>query len=207
GPMAGSGTRGGDAVTGAAGAPEPNALQRLRARLRARPDTEHEQGILRLVICALGFVYLLPDALAHHDELALYVTTTFVVLALLICVWIAYSTKISPPRRVFAQFVDVTAISTCMLLFGEPAAPMFLLYLWVTLGSGFRFGAAYLLSELAMSMVGFSIVIYANDFWRAHHGLGVGLLIGMFAVSLYVLTLVRRMFDAVARAEAANLAK
>jgi two-component system sensor histidine kinase RpfC len=36
---------------------------------------------------------------------------------------------------------------------------------------------------------------------------GIGLLIGMFAVSLYVLTLVRRMFDALARAEAANLAK
>jgi len=133
----------------------PNALQRLRARLGARPDTEHEQGILRLIICALAFVYLLPDALAHHDDLALYVTTTFVALALVIFLWIAYSRRTSAARRVFAQFVDVTAISTCMLLFGESAAPMFLLYLWVTLGSGFRFGAPYLLSELAMSVVGF----------------------------------------------------
>src|SRR5207344_1329143 len=40
-----------------------------------------------------------------------------------------------------------------------------------------------------------------------HLAVGLGLLIGTFAVSLYVLTLVRRMFDAVARAEAANLAK
>jgi two-component system sensor histidine kinase RpfC len=184
-----------------------SALRRLRARLAARPDTEHEQGILRLVICVLGFLYLLPGALAHHDPFALYVMSSFVVLALLIFLWIAYSTKISPPRRIFAQFIDVTAISTCMLLFGEPAAPLFLLYLWVTLGSGFRFGGAYLLSELAMSVVGFGIVIYANDFWRAHAAVGIGLLIGMFAVSLYVLSLVRRMFDAVARAEAANLAK
>jgi two-component system sensor histidine kinase RpfC len=84
---------------------------------------------------------------------------------------------------------------------------MFLLYLWVTLGSGFRFGPAYLLSELAMSVLGFGIVLYAGGFWRAHLAVGIGLLIGMFAVSLYVLTLVRRMFDAVARAEAANLAK
>src|SRR5947199_3207406 len=35
----------------------------------------------------------------------------------------------------------------------------------------------------------------------------MGLLIGMLAVSMYVLSLVRRLFDAVARAEAANLAK
>jgi len=211
--MAGPGTGGGNLVSAARELPNAGdampegALQRLRARLAARPDTEHEQGILRLVICALAFVYLLPDALAHHDDLALYVTSTFVALALVIFLWIAYSTRISPPRRVFAQFVDVTAISTCMLLFGESAAPMFLLYLWVTLGSGFRFGGPYLLSELAMSVVGFGIVLYANDFWRAHLSLGIGLLIGMFAVSLYVLTLVRRMFDAVARAEAANLAK
>jgi two-component system sensor histidine kinase RpfC len=185
----------------------PSALQRLRARLAARPDTEHEQGILRLVICVLWLIYLLPRALAHHDPFGLYVMSAFVVLAAVILLWIALSTKISPPRRVFAQFIDVLAISTGMLLFGEPAAPLFLVYLWVTLGSGFRFGAAYLLSELAMSVVGFGIVIYASPFWSAHTSVGIGLLIGMLAVSLYVLTLVRRMFDAVARAEAANLAK
>jgi two-component system sensor histidine kinase RpfC len=184
-----------------------NPLRRLRARLATRPDTEHEQGILRLIMCVLCFAYLLPGALVHHDALAILAPSAFVVLALLIFLWIAYSTKISPVRRVFAQFVDITAISTCMLIFGESGAQFFLFYLWVTLGSGFRFGAPYLLSELAMSVVGFGIVIYFNDFWRAHVVMGVGLLIGMVAVSLYVLTLVRRMFDAVARAEAANLAK
>ena len=39
------------------------SLADLRARLAARPDTEHEQGILRLVISSLVFLYLLPDAL------------------------------------------------------------------------------------------------------------------------------------------------
>ena len=37
----------------------PGALGRLRARLKARPDTEHEQGILRLIISSLVFLYLL----------------------------------------------------------------------------------------------------------------------------------------------------
>ncbi len=187
--------------------PPGSALQRLRARLAARPDTEHEQGIVRIIIVALGFLYLLPGALAHDDRFPLFMMSGFVALALVIFLWIAYSTRISPARRVFAQLVDVVMLSTCMLLFGEPAAPLFLIYLWITLGSGFRFGPAYLLSELAMSLAGFGIVIYFSDFWRAHTGLGIGLMVGMFAVSLYVLTLVRRMFDALARAEAANLAK
>ncbi len=196
---------------------EPNAapaaaartgfLADLRARLKARPDTEHEQGILRLVISSLVFLYLLPDALLKQDTLPLYVMGIHLVLAVTIFFSIAYSTEISPARRVFAQFADVAAISWYMAVFGEPAGWLLLLYIWVTLGSGFRFGARYLLSELAMSIVGFGIVLYVNDFWRAHLSLGVGLLLGMTAVSLYVLSLVRRMFDAIARAEAANLAK
>jgi two-component system sensor histidine kinase RpfC len=179
----------------------------LRARLDARPDTEHEQGILRLIITALGFLYLLPDALAYHDVWPLGVMSLHFALALLIFLRIAYSTNISPARRVFAQFADVAAISWYLAFFGEAGAPLFLLYIWVTLGSGFRFGARYLVSELAMSVVGFGAVLYLNSFWRAHAALGVGLLIGLIAVSLYVLSLVRRMFDALARAEAANMAK
>jgi two-component system sensor histidine kinase RpfC len=182
-------------------------IAQLRARLAARPDTEHEQGILRLVISSLVFLYLLPDALLQRDTLPLYVMGMYLVLALIIFFRIAYSTTISPARRVFAQLADVAAISFFMAVFGEPAGWMLLLYIWVTLGSGFRFGARYLLSELGMSVVGFGVVIYVNDFWRAHTALGVGLLLGMTAVSLYVLSLVRRMFDAIARAEAANLAK
>src|SRR5512145_83122 len=191
----------------AAGLMSKGFIADLRARLKARPDTEHEQGILRLVITALGALYLLPDALAHKETWPLYVMLTHFVLAVVIFVRIAYSTAVSPWRRVYAQFADVAAITWYLAFFGEAGAFLFLLYIWVTLGSGFRFGARYLLSELAMSLVGFGIVIYYSDFWRAHTGLGVGLMVGMLAVSLYVLTLVRRMFDALARAEAANLAK
>jgi two-component system, sensor histidine kinase RpfC len=193
--------------TAAPGGASAGFVADLRARLAARPDTEHEQGILRLVISSLVFLYLLPDALLKQDTLPLYVMGIHLVLALIIFFRIAYSTNISPARRVFAQLADVAAISWYMAVFGEPAGWLLLLYIWVTLGSGFRFGAKYLLSELAMSVVGFGIVIYVNDFWRTHATLGVGLLLAMTAVSLYVLSLVRRMFDALARAEAANLAK
>jgi two-component system sensor histidine kinase RpfC len=187
--------------------PKRGPFAGLRARLAARPDTEHEQGILRLVISSLVFLYLLPNALTQLDLWPLYVMGVHLVLALFIFLRIAYSSSVSPARRVAAQFADVAAITWYMTVFGEAAAPMFLLYVWVSLGSGFRFGPRYLISELVMSVVGFSIALYVNDWWRAHPGLGIGMLLGMLAVSMYVLSLVRRMFDALARAEAANLAK
>jgi two-component system sensor histidine kinase RpfC len=187
--------------------PSRGPLARLRARLAARPDTEHEQGILRLIITTLCTVYLLPAAFRHDDVMHVYVMSVYFVLALAIFLRIAYTTHISPARRVFAQFADVAAITWNMAIFGESAAPLFLLYMWVTVGSGFRFGPRYLVSELALSVVGFGVAIYFSDFWRAHFTLGAGLLVGMFAVSMYVLSLVRRMFDALSRAEAANQAK
>jgi two-component system sensor histidine kinase RpfC len=182
-------------------------VARLRARLHARPDTEHEQGILRLVIGALLVLYLLPGTSGTERELILYVGSIQFVVGVLIFLRIAYTTHISPLRRLFAQLADVATITCYMAISGEWAAPLFLIYIWVTLGSGFRFGPKYLVSELIMSIAGFGIAIYVNDWWRAHTALGIGMLIGMLAVSMYVLSLVRRMFDALARAEAANVAK
>jgi hypothetical protein len=60
------------------------------------------------------FLYLLPDALTKHDTLPLYVMGIHLVLALAIFLRIAYSTVVSPARRVFAQFADVAAITWYM---------------------------------------------------------------------------------------------
>jgi len=192
----------------ASAAAQPNGLLAgLKARLKARPDTEHEQGVLRLVIGALLVLYLLPGTTGTERELILWVGSIQSVVGVLIFLRIAYTTHISPSRRIFAQLADVATISCYMAISGEWAAPLFLIYLWVTYGSGFRFGPKYLLTELVMSVVGFAIAIYLNPWWREHTALGVGLLLGMFFVSMYVLSLVRRMFEALARAEAANVAK
>jgi two-component system sensor histidine kinase RpfC len=191
----------------AAAAPPPGVLARLKARLKARPDTEHEQGALRLVIGALLVLYLLPGTIGAEREAIIWVGSIQLVVAVLIFLRIAYTTHVSPSRRIFAQLADVATISCYMAISGEWAAPLFLIYLWVTFGSGFRFGPKYLVTELAMSVVGFAIAIYLNPWWQEHTALGVGLLLGMFFVCMYVLSLVRRMFDALARAEAANVAK
>ena len=44
-----------------------NLVTTSRTRLAARPDTEHEQAIVRLVVAAAIGAYLLPDGLAVFD--------------------------------------------------------------------------------------------------------------------------------------------
>ena len=45
--------------------PGSSALRWVRARLAGRPDTEHEQALVRLVVGVILFFYLLPGAMVE----------------------------------------------------------------------------------------------------------------------------------------------
>jgi two-component system sensor histidine kinase RpfC len=193
------------------------ALHRLgdavRSRLKARADSEHEQALIRLAVGAVFFFYLLPEALqdgleATTLEKSLFLPMLgFMALAAAIFAAIVISPASSPARRVFGAVVDSAACSYFMARTGVNGLPLYIVYLWIIVGNGFRYGRFYLLNTLVLSGIGFSIVLYVSPFWRAHLGVGVALLLAMVALSVYVLSLVRRLNDALHHAEAANLAK
>ena len=187
--------------------PQPVWLGALRARLAARPDTEHEQAIVRVVLGALIVLYLLPGAIAENLEPTILVMLGYLAGAMLIFGHILHAPGESHTRRVLATLGDVVTVTWVMAFIGEQAAPMFLLYVWITLANGFRFGARHLLVSLAISVAGILALVWKGEFWRDHVALGVGLLVGFIALSFYVRSLVTKLFDAVARAEAANQAK
>jgi two-component system sensor histidine kinase RpfC len=186
---------------------------RLRERLRARPDTEHEQALVRVAVGAVFFLYLLPEALrdgldAGIDSSSLLLPMFgFMVLAAGIFASIVISPGASPVRRVLGAVVDSAATSYFMVRTGVNGLPLYVVYLWIIVGNGFRYGKAYLVNTLVLSGIGFAAVLYASPFWQSHLGVGASLLAAMVALSMYVLTLVKRLNDAIRRAEAANLAK
>ena len=179
----------------------------LRTRLAARSDSEHEQALVRMVVGALLVLYLLPGAMADHEEPTIRIMVAYLAISVLLFMRILAAPGASPTRRVVAAAADIGVATWCMTFLGERAAPLLLIYVWVTLANGFRFGARYLLISLALSVAGFSLVLWRSEFWQAHLAAGYGLLIGLVALSLYVRSLVTKLFDAVARAEAANQAK
>ena len=182
-------------------------LARLRARLAARGDTEHEQAIVRLAITVLLALCLLPGSAGPGRELILYIGGAHLLLSLLVLLRILYSPEKSPARRVVAMVADFSTVTCYMVFFGERAATFFLVYVWMTLANGFRFGKPYLLISLGLAVAGFTTVLGLSEFWRAHLAMGSGLLVALIALSLYVQSLVTKLFDALARAEAANQAK
>jgi two-component system sensor histidine kinase RpfC len=181
-------------------------LGQLRARLAARKDTEHEQVIVRLVIGVLILIYLLPSAIREFDPV-IVVMSGYLAVGALIFIHLLAAPGESPERRVLAAVLDVGTLTWLMVHVGERAAPLFLVYVWITLANGFRFGQRYLLICLALSAVGFGTVLAKSEYWQANETVGYGLMVGFVALSLYVRSLVKKLFDALARAEIANEAK
>ena len=182
-------------------------LDPIRARLKGRPDTEHEQAVVRLLITALLVLYLLPGSEGTGRELILYVGGAHFALSVLVFASVLRAKQVSHLRRSVAILGDFTTITCYMAFFGERAAPLFLVYIWMTLANGFRFGQRYLLYSLGLGVAGFGAVLWHNPFWQAHLAMGYGLLVAFIALSFYEQSLVKKLFEAIARAEAANEAK
>jgi two-component system sensor histidine kinase RpfC len=193
--------------------PPPGLLARLRARIAARPDTEHEQAIVRLIVGTVLFLYLVPEAWTSsggafdvwHSYWA--VMLVFMLCSAAILVDCLRNAQISVTRRLVSATLDISTVTFFMAETGSYGLPLFLVYIWVALGQGFRYGPRYLVFSLALSVAGFVTVLAISDFWRQYLGAGVGLMIAMIVLSMYVRSLVTKLFDALAHAEAANQAK
>ena len=182
-----------------------------RARLAARPDTEHEQGFVRLAVGIVLGASLMPSGLdptqwsAHQPSHVAYLS--YILAAFVLLAWNLAAADVSHVRRCIGLVADCATVTWFMAYLGVQALPLFLVYVWVTLANGFRYGPAYLLATLGASVAGFAAVLATSAFWQNHLIEGIALAAGHVALSLYVLSLVKRMFAAVARAEAANHAK
>jgi two-component system sensor histidine kinase RpfC len=186
-------------------------LAALRARLNARPDSEHEQAIVRLALVSVIVAYLtLTDWLGHEStrEPVLYVLFgLYLAVAVGLLIEICRRPEACPRRRMIGMVGDNVAIATCMYLTTDLGAPLFGVFLFVTFGNGFRYGRFYLFASQAMAIAGFSSVLVLNPYWHDQGALGLGLLFSMIILPLYVSTLLTRIQRAREAAEAANIEK
>jgi two-component system sensor histidine kinase RpfC len=181
----------------------------IRARFSGRPDTEHQQAILRLLVGVVLFVYLVPLAFGGREVNLLLVAAMVCYLTLCAAVfaWIYVSPAPLPARRVFAAVLDIGSTTAFMYHLGEYGAPLYLVYLLIIFGHGFRYGKPYLYNSLILSAAGLAVVLTFNDYWIENRTLGIGLMVGMIFLSLHVGRHVTRLFDSLRREEAANQAK
>ncbi|MFC7300174.1 ATP-binding protein [Cognatiluteimonas weifangensis] len=187
-------------------------LSLLAARLSNRPDSEHQQALVRLVMLGVVLAYLAgvvegrPGVAAPLRLSLLFLALEFVV-AFSILGWILARPGISMPRRVLGMIADYSLMGVGMVLLGELLAPMYVILMWVTVGNGLRFGSRFLHAAIGFAVVTFLIVILRTPYWQANPWLGWGLLGGLVAVPLYLSSLLRALTRATEAAKAASEAK
>ena len=185
--------------------------QNLRAALRNRPDSEHEQALIRIMIVLCVLAYLLvfrteSSGTVSNGALAV-VFGSLLVFSVALLVAILHQPDVSPFRRVIAMVIDLGMTTYWLTVTDELGAPWYPVYLWITFGNGFRYGVNYLYLSGALSVAGFSLVVATTPFWSSHPGLSAGLLIALIILPGYAALLLKRVNQERRRAEAANQSK
>ena len=178
-------------------------IETLATRLRNRPDSEHVQATIRLVIVTAFFVYFFVQDIPEAWKF----TASYLLFSWMLYVWIFLSSGKSPLRRILGIAGDMTATSVGLYLAGEAGAPLLAVYLWVITGNGFRYGVWYLYVATVLALIGYTAVWILHPFWSTHYWISISLLVTITLIPVYTADLLRRLHDAIGAAEQANQAK
>jgi len=185
-------------------------LHRLQMHIRALPDLEYQQSVVRLAIglffiayFSRDFVDLAPDV-RNTTLLISAVFTTVVAMHLL---FVLFRANVSHPRRMAGMILDFSTCSYLLVLTGESGSPLLVVYLWGTLGYGIRYGANYLLGAGGMALTGFAAVLYFSPYWSSHIYLSSAFLLAIFGIPLYTFSLLKQLHGAVSKEKLANQEK
>lgn len=182
----------------------------LESRLQGRSDSEHAQVLVRLAITTLFAAYLGVE-ISGDGSSALFATWLILLgewlLSVGLMAWILVSPGPSATRRWIGMLADYAALGGVMHLQGESAAPLYAVYLWVTVGNGMRYGPRYLFEATALAALSFLAMMRATPYWLENLYLSWGLLMGLVAVPLYFASLLKALTLAIEDARRANLAK
>ncbi|WP_041066301.1 ATP-binding protein [Thiolapillus brandeum] len=171
-----------------------------------------EQATIRLFISVGLFVYLV---LTHHlaDEKSdsvvslLNLSVGFTLFSAVLWIWTLVAKSDPTIERYVGIFGDVATTTIALIIGGETISPVYIIYIWISIGNGFRFGLKPLYITSGLSIMGFMLAITYSGFWSEHITLSVGLLLGIPAISFYTALLLKRLNLAMEKAKAANQAK
>jgi two-component system sensor histidine kinase RpfC len=180
-------------------------------RLKGRAGSEFEQSIVRVVFATLSTFYVtLCQQWGQLEQFGWnlqYLGYTYVLISLAYLAGVVTWPGPNRLRRLFTTASDSIMITLAMLMGGETTSFLYIIFLWITLGNGLRYGRSDLYLAGGLSIAGFTVVILLSDFWRSATALSFGLLVGLMIIPMFVLSLLKRLEQEKLRAELANQAK
>ncbi|GBR00472.1 ATP-binding protein [Acetobacter oeni] len=182
------------------------------SRLTRSEDGEHQVVLNRISItllstCYVLLIYLLGNSSPQEALFQAKLCGVALAVSFLFggAVWLAPSPSI--PRRMTQFLWDLGFLTFVVCTCGAPATPLYPIFLWTTLGYGFRFGAGYLVAGSILSASGFLFASQSLPMWNGTDHLLGGLVIGLLIIPFYAASLTRFVSTMRLKAEESSRAK
>lgn len=173
-------------------------------------NPECQSALVRLAVWIFGAGYIALAAVTGYYRVDVPYFLTLLAIFTLIYVGLFLSVLRRPEwnaRRYAALSLDIFAISLAIFITREAISPFYLLYIWIFISAGTRYGTSHLVLASVEAVVAYSVVLTALDQWRQHPFEAVFFLLLLVLLPLYQYALVRRVQQAKDEAERANKAK
>jgi len=180
----------------------------LMQAIRANPELQSALVRIGFWLFAVSYVglgaftgYYLVDREYYFALFAIY---------LLLFVGMLVSVLLRPEweaRRYVGLALDITAVSLAIFLTREAISPFYLIYIWIFISYGTRYGRAYLVVASTVSVLAYNLVLVALNEWHKHTYEAVFFLLLLVILPLYQHSLLRKLQLARREAELANKAK
>lgn len=190
-------------------------LKTLKAKLLAPKNSpaanEWEQGVLRIFIILFFLLYfvllnLVKETSIETKEITLVLACYFVI-SVFSFLWVYKFQGLYPLRIYLNMLGDSIVVTIGLILGGIAGAPGLVVYLWITLGNGFRYGLNYLIVCAFFSVVGLSLAAFLSEFWIQNPYWLFTSFALIIIVPAYSAKLLKNLHQAIEQANQANKAK
>ena len=178
----------------------------------ANRNIELEQAGMRLLLVASGVLYTVFLALTDRLDGGFYhpviiLGVSYAVFSLIIIFQTYLYQDSTPWRHTVYMAFDVALVCALLILLGEYGVPFFAVYLWLTVGNGFRYGYKELILCAILSLAGFIVVVNVTVFWNEELLFAIMGVILLSIIPLYVSIMLKRLQAEKDKAEQANQEK
>ncbi len=173
-------------------------------------NAEFQSGLVRLAIWFFSIAYIgLGAWTAYYDvnvDLYALLFTGYLLFFVMVLISV-YRRPVMPIRPYLTLLVDISATSLAIFLTSQAISPFYLLYIWIFVSYGTRYGKILLMVASMLSVAAYNLVLVALDEWGGHTFEAFFFLLLLVLLPLYQYSLLRKLHKARQEAEHANRAR
>jgi two-component system sensor histidine kinase RpfC len=170
-------------------------------------NPEFQSALVRLGIWGFAVIYVSAGALSNRYAVDINSFFYFFAVYLLFFISLFVSVLIRPEweeRQYISLAVDISANTVCIYMTGEASSPFFILYIWIFISYGTRYGKYFLNLASVMSVLAYSVVVTLLGQWEKYFFEGSFVLLALVVLPIYQNSLMRQLQNARNEAEKSN---